>query len=76
MEFCNDFVSSPVFEHSEAFAKVLKLFHEKKITALWKTTWSFFNMCTCKYAISFQEFNSSNVQLVLLLALAFLALQT
>ena len=56
-------------------AKVLKLFHEKKITALWKETLSFFNICTCEYVISFQRFYPLNIKLVLLLALAFLTLQ-
>ena len=32
-------------------AKVLKIFHEKKITALWKETLSFFNISTCEYVI-------------------------
>ena len=47
-------------------AKVLKIFHEKKITALWKETLSFFNICTCEYVISFQRFYPLNMKLSLL----------
>ena len=57
-------------------AKVLKIFHEKKITALWKETSSFFNISTCEYAISSQRFYPLNIKLVLLLASAILTLQT
>ena len=32
-------------------AKVLKIFHEKKIAALWKEMLSIFNISTYKYAI-------------------------
>ena len=42
--------------------KVLKIFHQKKIAALWKETSSFFNISACEYLISFQRFYPLNIK--------------